>query len=70
MLFTSKNFIFSDFMWKKIFAPGNSGGLAPTVSHFLYGPIKNMRKSFIFLPQYLADLVTFTEEILYGKPQF
>ena len=59
-------------MWKKNFAPGNSGGLVhpPTPSHFLYDPVKNMRKSFIFLPQYLADLVTFTEEILYGKPQF
>ena len=26
--------------------------------------------SFIFHPQFAADLVTFTEEILYGKLQF
>ena len=31
MLFTCKNFMFSDFTWKKVFAPGNGEGgeLAP-----------------------------------------
>ena len=45
MFFKCKNFMFSDFTWKKIyFAPGNGGGgrggLAfPPGPLFLYGPV-------------------------------
>ena len=67
MLFTCQNSIFSDFTWKKKFAPGSSRGLTsfPPPSPFLYSAVKNMWNSFIFF-----NLVTFTEEILNGKPRF
>ena len=31
--------LFSDFMWKKMFALGNGEGLAPPASLLLYGPV-------------------------------
>ena len=48
LLFTCKNFMLSNFMWKKIFAPGNSGGSwrtspCPSFSTVLKSPIYWLR---------------------------
>ena len=58
MLFTCKNFMFSDFTWKKInFAPGNGvggggEGLAPPppcppAPPFLYGPASGKKQNYM-----------------------
>ena len=62
MLYTCKNFIFSDFTWKKKFAPGNDGGggggfRPPSCPSFPYGPVLSfwiVKKSWPFL---IANLI-------------
>ena len=44
MLLTRKNFMFSDFTWKKNFAPENGGGFAlPLHPSFLCGPVELLK---------------------------
>ena len=45
MLFTCKNFMFSDFARKKNFAPGN-GGRRPALPPFLYGPVSTQQRNY------------------------
>ena len=40
MLITCKDFIFSDFRWKKIFVPGNGGEAGAPLPSFSYGPVR------------------------------
>ena len=40
MLFTCKNFVFSDFTWKTNFAPGNDG----EAGTFVYSPVLDFKK--------------------------
>ena len=51
MFFTCKNFMFSDFMWKKSFPPGNGGGLAPH-----HPPPSPLTPLFLFLLPFILFL--------------